>query len=141
MKTRTKYNSKKVEYEGIMFDSKDECDFYKFLLENKEHMETASIILQPKFELIPNYEYFFKKRRGVSYTADFMVKNHDGKIVVFDVKGFPTQQGELRRKMFEYKYPELRLIWMAKSMKYGKNGWIDTDELKKIRAKNKKTNA
>ncbi|MDU7470915.1 MAG: DUF1064 domain-containing protein, partial [Serratia marcescens] len=30
----SKYNSKKVEYKGVVFDSKIECDFYQHLERN-----------------------------------------------------------------------------------------------------------
>jgi hypothetical protein len=44
--------------------------------------------------------------------------------------------GILKRKMFDYKYPDLTLQWISYSLKDG--GWIQYDELKKLRAKRKK---
>jgi len=53
--------------------------------------------------------------------------------------GTATQQGELRRKMFDYKYPELMLTWVCRNKKYGDaDGWIIYEELKKIYSKRKK---
>lgn len=40
--------------------------------------------------------------------------------------------------MFDYKYPSLKLTWVARSLKYGQDGWINYDELKKLRKENKK---
>lgn len=31
----SKYNAKKVEYKGIVFDSKVECEYYQYLESNK----------------------------------------------------------------------------------------------------------
>ena len=40
----------------------------------------------------------------------------------------------MRRKMFDYKYPNEKLTWIQKSIKYGdENGWIEYEELKKKR--------
>ena len=40
--------------------------------------------------------------------------------------------------MFDYKYPDLKLTWVARSLKYSSTGWIEYGELKKIRRENKK---
>jgi hypothetical protein len=139
---RTKYNSSKVEFQGITFDSKQEFDFYLELLSQKERGEISEIQLQPKFELLPKYEYQGKKKQGISYTADFaVVKN--GELVIFDVKGMETQQGNMRRKMFEQKYPKYNLVWVVKNSKYCTDGtgFVEYDLLKKIRSKNKKMKA
>lgn len=138
-----KYKNKKVEYKGIKFDSQQELDFYLFLLQQLVKGEITEITLQPEFVLIPNYEYQGVKKRGVKYSADFEVKTKQGNVVVYDVKGMETQQGNLRRKMFEINYPEIVLQWVAKNQKHCTNGsgFVNYDELKKIRAKNKKEKA
>lgn len=131
----SKYNNKKVEFNGIKFDSLHEAQYYKYLLESKDVIE---IDLQPKFELLPSFTKDNKNHRSITYTPDFKVTYSDGSIVYIDVKGMETQQGNMRRKMFDYKYPELTLKWISKSVKFGVDGWIDYDELKKIRRENKK---
>ena len=138
MKGKTKYNSTRCEYDGHKFDSKEEFEFYCFLLKCKNKGDITDIVLQPRFELIPNYTYFGQKRRGITYTADFTVTSKTGNMITYDVKGFCTQQSAIRKKLFEYKYPDLKLVWIAKSIKYGTDGWIKYEDLKKIRANNKK---
>ena len=50
-----------------------------------------------------------------------------------------TQQGELRIKLFNYFYRDLKLSIVASSLKYGDEyGFIDYYELQKIRRKNTK---
>lgn len=106
-----KYHNKKVEYEGIVFDSLKEKRRYCQL----QIMEKSGIIsdlrLQVPFELIPAvYEdeviqmktkSKVKKRcvqRATTYVADFVYKR-DGKTIVEDTKGFRTKEYELKKKM------------------------------------------
>ena len=137
MNNKTKYHSETIYFDGIKFDSKDELLYYKYLLDIKK-TRNIQIELQPKFELIPNYVYQGKKHRGITYTADFKVTDEYGDVAIIDIKGMETQQGNMRRKMFEYKYPDKNLLWISRNIKYGKDGWVEYDELKKIRSRNKK---
>lgn len=92
--------------------------------------------MQPKFELQPKFKKNGKLFREINYVADFKVYNNDGTIEIIDTKGFETTDFKLKKKMFEYKYPDLTLICLTYVKKYG--GWINTDELKQIRKENKK---
>ena len=134
----TKYNSKRVEFQGITFDSKMECDFYKYLLELKEAGKVLSITLQPTMMLIGKFEKYGKKFRSITYTPDFYVEYSDGRKEYIDVKGFSTDASELRRKLFDSIYPET-LRWITRSKKWSSTGWIDTDSLEKLRKANKKS--
>ncbi|HBC4207049.1 TPA: DUF1064 domain-containing protein, partial [Staphylococcus aureus] len=49
----SKYNAKKVEYKGIVFDSKVECEYYQYLESNMNGTNYDHIEIQPKFELQP----------------------------------------------------------------------------------------
>lgn len=132
----SKYGSKKIVIDGISFDSKDEGKYYEYLKMLKTQGKILNFELQPKYTLIPGFKYFGKTRRAMTYTPDFRIYHLDGSEELIDVKGFSTQQGELRRKLFEYKYPDLKLTWIARSLKYGNEyGWIEYEELKKCRKK------
>jgi len=133
-----KYNNKKIVIDGIEFDSKDEGMFYKYLLDLKAKSKIINFELQPKYELIHSFKYFGKIRRAITYTPDFLIYNLDGTEELIDIKGFSTQQGEMRRKLFEYKYPDIKLKWIARNKKWGLDGWIDYDLLKKKRKEAKK---
>lgn len=103
----------------------------------KEQGEVLDIILQPKVVLIEKFEKYGRKFRPATYSPDFLVTYSDGTKEYIDVKGFSTQQGELRRKLFDSKFPET-LRWVARSDKYSDTGWIDWDVLEKIRKDNRK---
>lgn len=137
----SKYKNKKIEIDGIKFDSKDESLYYLYLKDCKERGTIIDFELQPKYELIPKFEYQGQSRRAMTYSPDFKITNKDGSILVVDIKsmGTATQQGELRRKLFEYYYPELELVWLCRNLKHGDvNGWIRYEDLKKIYRDNKK---
>ena len=96
-----KFNAKKIEYNGIVFDSKKECERYKVLKNLEEKGEIKDLELQKKFVLIPKQEMEYEEttktgkiktktmtiEREVSYVADFYYKDKNGKEVVEDVKG------------------------------------------------------
>jgi hypothetical protein len=129
----TKYNSKKCQWDGYDFDSKDEMLYYLLLKQRLADGEIAKLILQPKYELVPKFEKNGVKSRAMCYSPDFEIWHHDGTIEVIDVKGMATQQGDMRRKLFDFYYPNIKLTWISRSIKYGENGWIEYDELKKCR--------
>ena len=138
---KTKYNNKKIEIDGIKFDSKDESLYYLDLKASKEQGQIKDFELQPKYELIPKFKYRGESRRAITYSPDFKIVYPDGAIYLIDVKsmGTATQQGELRRKLFEYRYPELDLRWVCRNLKHSDGtGWIEYEKLKKIYRDNKK---
>lgn len=136
----TKYKSKKITVDGYTFDSIDESKYYHALLVRKARNEILNFEMQPKFILIPGYKKQGKVFRAMTYTPDFLIYHIDGSEELIDIKGFSTQQGELRYKLFNYFYQDKKLTWLARNLKYGdKYGFIDYFELKKIRGKNKKS--
>lgn len=137
--SNTKYNSKKITVDGYTFDSMDESKYYQALLIRKAKGEIVNFEMQPKFTLIPGFKKQGKTFKAMTYTPDFLIYHNDGTEELIDVKGFSTQQGELRYKLFNYFYQDKKLTWVARNLKYGdKYGFIDYFELKKVRSKNKK---
>lgn len=112
---RSKYGAKKVEYNGMMFDSKRECRRYKELEILQQIGAISELRTQVKFVLIPaQREADTVGKRGgiikgnliereVSYIADFVYVEND-KTVVEDAKGMRTQEYILKRKMMLYFY-------------------------------------
>lgn len=135
---RSKYGAKKIVIDGITFDSKDEGRYYLYLKELKAKDRILNFERQPKYELQPSFKKYGKTHRAITYAPDFLIYHLDGSEELIDVKGTETQQGNMRRKMFDYKYPDLKLTWVARSLKYSLTGWIEYDELKKLRRENKK---
>lgn len=116
-KSNNKYHNKKITINGITFDSKLEAKRYTELL----YMQKANLIkdleLQPKFELQPSFKKNNKTYRKIEYVADF--KYYDvkkGIVVVEDTKSpiTKTQVYILKKKMFEYKYPDLEITEIYK---------------------------
>lgn len=132
----SKYNNKKVVYAGITFDSKAERDYYLYLLDLKQRGIVTDIQLQPSFLLQEKFRKNGKLYREITYKADFEVRYADGHVEIVDVKGMVTKDFAIKQKLFEYKYPELRLLLVAYSQIDG--GWIDLDELKKARSSRKR---
>ncbi len=106
---RSKYNNQKTVVDGIQFDSIKEAEYYCKLKILKKAGEIKDFGLQPRFELQPAFEKNGKKFRPITYVADFVIVNNDGTTDVVDVKGFETQVFKIKRKLFEYKYPDLNL--------------------------------
>ena len=132
--TTGKYNNNRITVDQIRFDSQEESRFYELLKRMKANGEILNFELQPKYLLQPAFKYNGKTVRAITYTADFLVYHLDGTVEVVDIKGMETQQGIMRRKMFWYKYPDLKLTWLSRSLKYGDaDGWIEYEELKRRR--------
>lgn len=132
----SKYNNKKVVCDGITFDSKAERDYYLYLLDLKQRGIVTDIQLQPSFLLQDKFRKNGKLYREITYKADFEVNYAEGRIEIVDVKGMVTKDFAIKQKLFEYKYPTLRLLLMAHSKIDG--GWIELDELKKARSSRRK---
>lgn len=133
---KQKFNAKKIEYDGITFDSKLECEYYKELMLKVKNGEIKSFSIQPKYILQDKFTKYGKNYREISYSPDFMIINNDDGVTLIDVKGFSTPASEIRKKMFDFQYPDIQLIWLTYVKKFG--GWIETDKLKKLRKDNKK---
>lgn len=104
-----KYRNKKTEYDGILFDSKKEAEFYRSLLEQKKAGYVIEILLQPKYLLQEKFRKNGKVFREIIYIADFEVTYEDGHKEIIDTKGMKTKDYRIKQKLFEYKYPELTI--------------------------------
>ena len=91
---KNKFNAKKTEVDGIVFDSKAEAKRYTEL----KLLEKANVIsdlrLQPKFDCVVN------GKKICTYRADFDYYEAD-KYVCEDVKGFKTPVYRLKKKLVE----------------------------------------
>ena len=100
----SKYHAKKVEIEGVQFDSKKEARLW-VRLQNLQRMGVISELQrQVRFELVPKQ----KDERAVYYVADYVFKEGD-KMVVADCKSSMTKKLPsyiIKRKLFKFRYPE-----------------------------------
>lgn len=106
---KSKYNNKKVIVDGIKFDSQKEAEYYCRLKLLKQAGEIKDFGLQPRYVLQPGFEKNGEKFKPITYIADFVIVNNDGTTDVVDIKGVETQIFKIKRKLFEYKYPDLSL--------------------------------
>ena len=101
---KSKYNAKKVEVDGIKFDSKAEAEYYEHLKCLKKAKLVADIERQKRIVILPSYEIKGRKVRATHYIADFVVTYIDGEVEYVDVKGYETDTFKLKKKMFESMY-------------------------------------
>lgn len=110
MKNYSKYKNKKIFIDGITFDSQLEANRYCELKLLYKAGEISQLRLQPEFELIPAFKKNGKSFRKTTYKADFMyLDNRSGKYIVEDTKGFKTDVYMIKRKLFEFKFPDLTI--------------------------------
>lgn len=112
-----KYGSKKVEIDGIVFDSKKEAKRFQELLLLERAGAIQGLNRQVKYVLIPEQREpdIIGKRGGrkpgkllereCAYIADFVYFDHGlGKIVVEDTKGFRTKDYIIKRKLMLFRH-------------------------------------
>lgn len=108
MKFQNKFRAKKTTVDGITFDSKKEADYYCELCMRRCAGEVVDFDLQVPFELQPSFKWQGKTIRAIKYVADFVVQNRDGSEEVIDVKGVRTETYKVKKKLFQYKYPNVK---------------------------------
>ena len=136
----SKYNNKKVAIDGITFDSKDEALYYEVLKNMKSNGLIKDFELQPKYLLQEGFVKNEKKYRAINYIADFRVINNDSSSYIVDIKGMLTTEFKIKMKLFNYKYPDIELRLISRSVKWGNEyGFINYYELQDIRKQNKKS--
>ena len=117
-----KYRNKKVEVDGILFDSKKEANRYMELKLLEKAGEITDLKRQVRYELIPRQreqstemyksgphkgEYKPGKviEQSCYYVADFVYKDKEGdRIVVEDTKGMRTKDYVIKRKLMLHRY-------------------------------------
>lgn len=104
-----KYNNSKIELDGYTFDSKAEARFYLKLKEQKERGEISGYQCHPRYVLLEPFTKHDVKYRGIFYEADFIVHFPNGKSEIIDVKGVRTATYQMKRQLFEDKYPHLSI--------------------------------
>lgn len=104
-KKPSKYHSKRVKVDGILFDSQKEADYYSDLKIQLQAGVIKGFCRQPEFVLLAG----FAKQRPETYRADFIVFNLDGTAEIVDTKGVETEVFKIKHKQFRAKFPGLEL--------------------------------
>ena len=107
----SKYKAVKTEVDGIRFDSKKEANRYCELKMLAKGGCIRGLRLQPEFVLQEGFRKNGKAYRKIVYRADFQYYDKEKKkIIVEDVKGVKTEVYKLKKKLFEFKYPDLTIM-------------------------------
>lgn len=98
---RNLYGARKVEIDGIKFDSQAEGKRYVQLKALETAGEIVDLRIQVEFQILPAQDKFGKKERPVKYVCDFSYRDRNGVHVVEDVKSAPTKTREyiIKRKL------------------------------------------
>jgi len=99
----SKYNNRRVQVDGIWFDSKAEAARYDELKLLRMAGEIHKLRSHPRYTLLNAFECKGVKYRAIVYEADFeYIEN--GMTVVEDVKGKQTAVFNLKMKLFIKRY-------------------------------------
>jgi len=80
---KNKFNARKVEYDGYIFDSIKESERYLILKDLQKKRKIAELFVHPEFILIEKNDKF----KPVIYKADFSYVDCSLKYLIEDVKG------------------------------------------------------
>ena len=116
----SKYNAKKVEVDGIKFDSKAEGDYYLHLKQQVTERQILGFERQKRMLLQEGFsvEGVKGKIRPIFYVVDFIITENDGTLTYVDVKGMETDVFKLKKKLFMKRYNTALL-----KVKKTKGGW------------------
>lgn len=107
---KSKYGAQKTVINGVKYDSKKESKRGQELEYLEKIGKISNLQRQVKFELQPAFtNNVGEKVRAITYVADFLYED-DGQKIVEDSKGFRTKEYILKKKMFQFKYPEYKFI-------------------------------
>lgn len=110
---KSKYLSKKTILNGIKFDSIKESNRYSVLKMLEKSGRIKDLQLQKKFRLQDGFKKNNKTYRPIDYICDFYYfDTKENKYIVEDVKSKFTEKDKvfnIKRKLFEYKYKDLKI--------------------------------
>ena len=110
-----KYKNEEKIVDGIKFDSKLEARRYIQLKLLLRAGEIKDLRMQAEYELQPSYKKNGRTIRAIKYVADFVYYDvRERKTIIEDTKGFRNDVYKLKKKIFEYKYPDLEIREMTK---------------------------
>lgn len=110
---QNKYKNKKVTINGKVFDSKKEAKRYLELIKLEQAGLIKDLETQKKFLLLDSFKKNGKTYKQISYYADFVYYDiYEKKTIVEDVKAskyFKTDVYKIKKKLFEFIYPNLTI--------------------------------
>ncbi len=120
----SKYKNKKVEFNGIIFDSKTELKRYKVLLELEKDGKIKELEYHKKFKLLDSIRTTEELVRGLVYECDFFYYDFAlNNYVVEDVKSSMTVKLPdyiIKKKLMLQLNPQYTFFENSKIKKYFK---------------------
>jgi hypothetical protein len=97
-----KYRNKKVEFDGIKFDSIKEFERYCVLKAREKEGTINNLTVHPRYKLTcGGSPVKYESGRQATYTADFKYQVPNREWVVEDTKGYDTDASKLRRAVLQ----------------------------------------
>lgn len=106
---KRKYGNKKLEVNGVKFDSKLEYHCYNLL-----KMLNFDFDFQHKITLVDKFRFNGKGIRATTLTVDFVIRVN-GQTIYLDTKGFPTEVSKLKYKLLRHKLKDEEntdVVWL-----------------------------
>lgn len=100
-KPKAKYGNRRVKVAGEKFDSAAEADRFYVLSVLQREGKISGLTRQVSYELAPAAVVAGKKKRALTYRADFKYITAAGKTVVEDKKGVPTAAYIIKRHLMK----------------------------------------
>jgi hypothetical protein len=126
-KRKPKYGNIITTIDGIKFQSRFEARYYQELKIRKAAGEINDFSLQPKFLLQPQFTHEGEVINPITYVGDFLITHNDGSIEVVDTKGKETDVFKIKKKMFHYYHPHLKLSVVRADDKKLNNGKVKSN--------------
>jgi hypothetical protein len=100
-----KYRNTKIEFDGILYDSKAEARHAEGLLFQKLAHEIKDYVVKPKYDL-----YGKNGNKICTIIPDFLIVNLDDSLAIEEVKSKATMTPtwRLKKKLFEDNYPAIQ---------------------------------
>ena len=95
--SNSKYKAKKVNYNGIVFDSKAECNRYIELKALEKYGKIKDLQYHKTFELLPSIKTEVETLRAINYESDFFYYD-----VVLNSYVVEDLKSEMTRKLSDY---------------------------------------
>ena len=104
----SKYHSRKVTVDNIVFDSQKEANYYLELKLRKRANDIIDFELQPVYILQEKYKRDGKTVQPITYRADFKIIHKNFDVEIVDVKGMKTEVYRIKKKLLLAKYPGIK---------------------------------
>lgn len=139
---------KKIDYDGIKFDSESELEFYKMLKIAKAKGNIKDFKCSPHYVLQEGdwSNWRGDKQDTIDHYPDFLITDNEGNQFIVDTKGAGVSNHEadakLKKLIFEYLNREIPYYYISELPKFLGGEWVESspkhDFYSKLKSKYKK---